>query len=389
MTARFAAMALGSGRGVAATWPAAAHPDAARLEPFTFDAVALEAGDESTLSAALGALRRGAAPARTLHVALATPWTSPREIALPPMRVHEARAVLTRDVARHFPSPRGTPILGVRALRPGAWLAFEADGIVLDAVMRAARQAGFEDVRFAGAVGAWGHAAGSAAGRVFATDGEAAVIHATRGRITRLRRCRTADLGLPAASPAPADALPDAARHAPWNAEPELISAGESRARETRVVATVRLLARIGLVSLLAAGAFHWWGAQRRVATLEARREALRPGLQSVLAVRDSLTHVTDILGELARAERSAPRWSDRVWALATVLPNDAHFTSWRGEADSLVIEGRAGDAAAVMERLRTARGVDAVRAAAAVDNAGTSGLAFSVMVRFRPGGAP
>lgn len=388
MTARFAAMALGSGRGVAASWPAAAHLDAARLEPFTFDAAALSTGGESTLPATLVALRRDAASARTLHVALATPWTSPREVALPPMRVHEARAVLTRDIARHFPSPRGAPVLGVRALRSGAWLAFEADGIVLDAVMRAARQAGFEDVRFAAAVGAWGHAAGSAAGRVFATDGEAAVIHAARGRITRLRRCRTADLGLPAAA-APADALPEAARHAPWNTEPELMSAGESRAREARVVSTVRLLAWIGLVSLLAAGALHWWGAQRRVATLEARREALRPGLQSVLAVRDTLTHATDILGELARAGRDAPLWSERVWALATVLPDDAHFTSWRGEGDSLVIEGRAGDPATAMERLRTARGVDGIRAAAAVDDAGAYGSAFSVMVRFRASGAP
>lgn len=389
MTARFAAMALGSGRGVVVAWPTAAHPDAARLEPFTFDAATLSAGDESTLFTTLAALRRGAASARTLHVALAAPWTSPREVALPPMRVHEARAVLTRDVARHFPSPRGIPVLGVRALRPGAWLAFDADGSVLDTVMRAARQAGFENVRFAAAVGAWGHAAGNAAGRVFATDGEAAVIHAARGRITRLRRCRTVDLDLPAAVSAPADALPEAARHAPWNAEPELMSAGEFRARETRVAATVRLLARIGLFSLLAAGALHWWGAQRRVGRLEARREALRLGLQGVIAVRDSLTRATDILDELARAGRSAPRWSERVWALATVLPEDAHFTSWRGEGDSLVIEGRAGDPAIVMERLRTARGVDGTRAAAAADDAGTYGSAFSVMVRFRTGGMP
>jgi Tfp pilus assembly protein PilN len=154
-------------------------------------------------------------------------------------------------------------------------------------------------------------------------------------------------------------------------------------------MAAVRLLARIGLVSLLAAGAFHWWGAQRRVARLEARREALRPGMQGVLAVRDSLTRTTDVLDELARAGRSAPLWSERVWMLATVLPEDAHFTSWRGEGDSLVIEGRAGNPASVMERLRTARGVAGIRATAAVDDAGTYGSAFSVMVRFRTGGMP
>lgn len=387
MTARFAAMALGNGRGVTASWAATAHPDAAQLESFTFDAGAFIAGDESTLSAALTALRRGATPARTLHVALAAPWTSPREVALPSMRSHEARAVLTRDVTRHFPTPRSMPVIGVRALRAGAWLACEADGIVLDVVMRAARHAGFDDVRFAAAVGAWAHAAGSASGRVFAVDGEAAVIHAARGRITRLRRCRTADLGLPAPSPAPTDALPEAARHAPWNAEPELVSAGASRAREAQVVSTVRQLARIGLVSLAAAGALLWWGGQRRVATLEARREALRPALQPVLAARDSLTYATDILDELARAERDAPRWSERVWTLASVLPDDAHFTSWRGEGDSLVIEGRAGDAAAVMERLRMARGVDGIRAAVAVDDTGDHGAAFRVMVRFRTGG--
>jgi len=109
-----------------------------------------------------------------------------------------------------------------------------------------------------------------------------------------------------------------------------------------------------------------------------------------VLVKRDSLTALDDALGALARAERGAPRWSERLWVLSAALPDDAWFTAVRGAGDSVQVEGRARSAAPVFDALRGARGVESVRATAPItvnDGPGGAREAFSVVVRF--GAAP
>lgn len=389
MTQRRAAMALGAGRGASAWWPAAAAPDAARLEPFAFDAGALTAGDEGALAAAMHALQRCTADARVLHVALASPWTSPRELALPPMRMHEAQAVLTRDAARHFPVPHAEPVVAARPVRRDAWLAADADGVVLDAIGRAAHAAGFTDVRFVPAVVAWGHAAGTSTQRVFAVDDEAAVLDADAGRVTRLRRCRTADLGASRTAAAPDDALPLAASHAPWSEAFELVSAAARTERASRARTLSRRLVAAGLVAMAAGAALHVWGLERRAARIEAQRDAVHAVIAPLRATRDSLAQATDELAALSQAARQAPAWSQRLWALASALPADAYLTAWRGDGDSVIVEGRASDAAAAVERLRTARGVEAVRPMVPSLATDAEDAPFSVTVRFRPGSRP
>lgn len=385
--ARRAALALGAGRGVYAWWPTSMAPGDARVESFTFDADALGTGDDTALAAALVAVRRADADARELHVALTSPWCSPREVALPPMREHEVRTVLVRDAARYFPVLRTARVVATRALRPGAWFASDADGAVLDAISTAAHAAGFHSVRFVPAVGAWAHAAANTTGRVFVVDDEAAVLDARAGLLTRLRRCRVADIGAQGARAD--DALPLAARHAPWCTERELVSAAAQSVRTARAQRVTRRLIIACAAALAAAVALQSWGAQRHVARIEAQRVDARPTMVPLLAARDSLALVTDALAEMSRAAGRTPSWSNRLWALSSVLPADAQFTSWRGEGDSVVVEGRADDVAAVIAKLHTGTGVDAVRSIAPITDGGAEGASFSVRVRFRAGGTP
>ena len=397
-SARIVSIALGPGRGVAAWWPTGGGPAEARTLTFTFDADALTAGDHLALQELMTALRRAVGQGnRVVHVALASPWSSPRMVALPPMRDDEARGVLERDASRHFASARTEPVVGVRVIArmrsaPGSWLAADADGVVLDAVHRAVAGARWAVVRVSPAVGAWAHASSEAAGRVFVVDDEATVIHARRGRAEKMRRCRVADLGVGAVGAA--DGLDIAARHAPWSAEGELVHPKVRAARRDVTVRIARQLVTAGVGALVLAAALQWWGVRREATLLAADRAALRPSIVGVLAQRDSLTALDDALSALVRADHNAPRWSERLWSLSAALPTDAWFTSVRGAADSVQVEGRAVSAAPVFEALRAARGVESVRATAPItvnDGAGGAREAFSVVVRFGapPGTAP
>ncbi|MDQ8153406.1 MAG: hypothetical protein P3B98_01985 [Gemmatimonadota bacterium] len=359
MTARVAGLSLGDGRGVFAGWQAGGTT-APRLEPFVFNASALAAGDEINLVEALERLRRHVPEARALHVALAAPWSAPRVLGLPPMTLREARVVLARDAARYFPRVGAEPVVTARVLARGSWLACDADGVVLDAIARAGRAAGFADVRIVPAVGAWAQAVDGSAPRAFAVDGEAALVSAHRGYVTALRRLRTAEL-TKAMAGAP-DALALAARYAPSSLEPTFESRRVATARERATTQAARRLVALGIGLLTAAAALYGWGATHRADAIETQRAALRPTLAAPLAAHDSLWQLTESVAAVRDADRTAPKWLRRLDALATALPEDAYFTVVRGSGDSVVVEGRADDAAAAVTALRSVRGA-AVRA--------------------------
>lgn len=393
MRRRTVGLALARGRGVSAWWSAAAAGEGARTEAFTFDADALAAGDDAALipalrAAAQAALRgvptSGSPDAPALHVALASPWTLPREVELPPMRESEARRVLQRDAARHFPVPRAEPVVAVRALRRGVWLACDADGVVLDTIARAARMAGFSAVRIMPAVGAWAYAVGETRASSLVLDGEAVVLGVQRGRIISLRRCRAADR--PAADAVMGDALVLAACHAHQGTEQEFVSPAARAVRNTAVQRTVRALLRVGVTATVLAIAAQAWGGARRVVQLERQRAALQPVVAPLLALRDSLSALQDATAALSRG-RAEAGWTDRLSALAETLPDGARLTALRGAGDSVLVEGTAPVAQAAVDALRSARGVSRVRVA--VGGASTdTGESFTAIVFFRDGGA-
>ena len=129
-------------------------------------------------------------------------------------------------------------------------------------------------------------------------------------------------------------------------------------------------------------------GTAQRVSRLEARRNALRPAVAPLVALRDSLTQAAEALDVLARARADAPSWGARLLTLAAALPRDAYFTSVRADADSAIVEGRAVDAARLLARLKAAQGVRSVRATSETI-AGDGTAEFAAVVHFAARGAP
>jgi hypothetical protein len=289
-----------------------------------------------------------------------------------------------RDAARHFPILRAEPAVAVRALRRGMWLACDADGVVLDAIARAAHAAGFAAVRIVPAAAAWAHSAGDAHAATFVLDGEAAVLGVQHGRIASLRRCRAADH--PAGNAASGDALALAARHAHQGGEREFISAAQRTARQASATRTARRLFVTGLVALAGAVILQASAGAYRVARLERQRAALQPTVAPFRALRDSLLDVQDARAALARG-RTQARWSERLSALAETLPDGAYFTAFRAAGDSAVVEGTAPDAATAVARFKAGRGVRRVYSMAATASADDDRQPFSAIVFFGAGG--
>jgi len=375
-------MALAAGHGACAT--------TARTEPFSFDADALAAGDAGVLAAPLRAARlaaaREAAGRVELHVALCAPWTAPRELSLPPMRVTEARVVLTRDHARHFALARAEPVVAARPLRSGVWLAADADSVVLDALARAALDAGYSAVRIVPAAGAWAAAAGAATTRAFVVDDECVLLSARDGRVTALRRMRAADA--PPAGAISDDALGVAARHAADCSMLELVGREAQTNRASITLRLTRRLLGVAAAALVAAALAAYSGASRRVASLEAARAAIQPTARVVGATYDALAELHELRSAI-RAARTATPWSVRLAALASALPDDANFTAFRAAGDSAVIEGAASSASETLSRLRRVAGVRDLRELPAGPADDEAREPFAAVVRFHPGGAP
>lgn len=387
MTARSVGLALADGRGRCATWrDGRSAPHDARTLDLSFDAAALAAGEDAALQEIMQTARRSAPSADTVHVALHTPWSTTRQIALPPVRRHEADAIIARDAARYFPAVHAQPVVVVHTRVSQEWLVSDADGVVLDAIHRAAQQAGFARVRIVPAPSALAHAAGSASAYVAAHRGEATIVSAARGQLAAVRRCRAADL--PDGHATQHDAMDIAARHAPACIASEL-AGPQTLADRRRISARLaRRLAVLGITLTVAAAAIWPWAAWHRVARLDARRAALRPVVAPALAMHDSLTTATAAIDALTAARVASPRWLARIEALAAALPDGASIHTLRADADSIVVEGRADDASDVLARIRQSPLVAGVRGAApALSESGP--VDFSIVVWFREGTAP
>jgi hypothetical protein len=354
---------------------------------FEFDAHALAAGDAASLAYPLRAARRKWHPTSTariqLHVALCTPWTAPREVTLPPLRRHEAMAVLTRDLARHTAVLRSNPCVAVRSLRRDCWLVADADAAVLDAITREAFAAGYTAVRIAPAVDAWTHAVRDGIAHAFVVDGEATVLTAQAGRLATMRRCRAEDA--PAGATVVRDALALAARHSPQAAELEWVGPLAAAARLARVRhITTRLLAG-GLAALLLASALVPWGSARRLARIESTRDSLATSVRPLSDAYAEFLAVESAREALASARAHVP-WTVHLAALASALPDGAHFSAVRADGDSVMLEGSASDARRALTQLAAARGVRHLRALAAGAASDDGQESFAAVVHFNAG---
>jgi hypothetical protein len=358
----------------------------------------------AVLRAAFATARRdlGGGP---LSIALMPAFAQVRTVELPPMRVDETRRVLARDAGRYFLDARCLQAIALGRLRRGAFpLAAATPDVLVDAVQRAAEAEGWGAEQVIPAPAAWAASGGKLKGErsvVVLEEGMVSVLRVDGGGLLAIRRVRggaaervadalksavgSARVAISIAGPAAtaeatAQALHDhgittpltviavddaatfAARYAADAHDLVLNSARSAQMRATsRRKATHALLA-VAVVLTVIGGALQLWGAQRERDALRAERLRLKPRVVRALALRDSVQHHRAGADAIQTIAEMSPRWSLVIAHMAVMLPEDAHLTALRASGDTVVVEGAAASAAEVVQALRAAPGIRAVR---------------------------
>jgi hypothetical protein len=358
--------------------------------------------------------------AGTLHVALLPPLVQVRRVELPRLDDRTLRHVLARDAGRYFPCAGEPKVIGVTRLSNGRrspvpYLVTAADAGLVASLFEAAPGEWQVDSLVsgysaweAGARQLWPELARGTGYLIFSGEQRTDVLRFDRGRTSLVRRfgvtaepagvaASLVEEGSPAVrcglvgqeergralaseleahgllvlSPGTDAALdsPDlfAAMAAGRSRGPQLTPDEvrlEQQGRAARLSA--RLLTAAAALLLLTAG-LELWGAHRELTAVEARRAALRSNVAEAMMVRDEMRGLDATLRALATAEVARSQWATALVNVADHLPTDAHLVGFRGDADSLVLEGEARHAGSVFESLQKAPGVLAVRADAPI----------------------
>jgi hypothetical protein len=155
-----------------------------------------------------------------------------------------------------------------------------------------------------------------------------------------------------------------------------------------------RRLAAAVVALLVLAGAAEFLGVKRELARVQAQRDALRPQLATTLFGRTTVETAYQQLAVLADAERTAPHWSTVIAGITERLPLEAYLTGFRGNGDSVAVDGLAARAARVFEALDRVGSLSDVRATAPVrletpiDGPPLERFTISAYVGKRPTGA-
>jgi hypothetical protein len=359
------------------------------------------------LTDALRALARDAGVSDgRLTVALMPPLAEARDVDLPPVSEAEALQLLARGAAKYFVGARGPQVVGAvhggRADDEGATttVAVAASSRLLNAIHDAVAAAGWTLEAVVPAEAAWGVAAVRWTAR---RKGRAQLLiaHADRtdllriedARLVGLRRFRvgTTDAALIAeasangAGPISVVGTPDARRDltrqlaasgvtvdtpagvvaevaenpdllaaafAGPDASPKLIteSARARAAMRVRGVAT-RIAIAAGVFILVGAGS-ELLGVKRELRSIRTQEAAIKSQLVATMVGTSTVQATFNQLTALARADRTAPRWSAVIAAISDHLPPEAYVTAIRASVDSVQIDGKAKHARAAFDAL-------------------------------------
>lgn len=367
----------------------------------------------AALEAAFAALRDETGAGGALDVAILPPLAEVKRIEFPRLADDELRAVVRRDVRRHFlgaREPQAVALERLGAPAPGrvAVLAAAAPESLVEAVHAAAAASGWTLGSVVPAQAAWTAAGAALWPSAVTGDGRLLLpvnahvesLECWKGRLVGVRRFPAApeawevDGDGPAGLAGPhewrvaAASVLEAAgtsavepRRDPGLADsPAALAAayaggGALRLLPERLVSVVDIRARrvavgIGIaaaVLLLVAGVLESWGARRELAQVQARRAELRPSVTEVDSARRTLEGLSTRFATLAALEAGAPAWPVVIAGIAEHLPRDAFLTAFRAEGDSIVMEGQAPRASRVFDALRTVPGLTGLRVAAPV----------------------
>jgi hypothetical protein len=124
---------------------------------------------------------------------------------------------------------------------------------------------------------------------------------------------------------------------------------------------------------------------ERELAHVETARATIREEIEDATQVRATVSAIESRLKLLCEIRDNAVRWTDAIVTLAAHLPFSAHLAELSLGGDSLTMAGAATRASDVLEQLREAPGVIALRATEPI-RAGRTAVrirpSFSLMVR-------
>lgn len=366
----------------------------------------------SEFGAGLDELRESGPRRAVLHVALLPPLVEVKHLVLPPLRRQELMAVLGRDAERFFVIGGAPLCLAAERIGRLDVIAAAADAAVVERIYAEAERVGWAIGSVVPAHEAWIRSAlahaevrrGRARVVVVRPHGiELLTIHHSRltgvrrfGRPLRpswgveLERAIAADTPVivigphdhaaevtallasrsnVVSKPTLLDREPSelAARRAVCRAVLDLVPAVARRATERRVGRVARLMT--GVAAGLVAGSMlvEWWGTARELARVTAHRQRLAAEVAEAVAVRAALDAWGDRLAAIRGADERRVRWSGVLADVADHLPADAHLTSFRGAADSLIAQGVATQAVASLEALQRSSRLAGLRALAPI----------------------
>jgi Tfp pilus assembly protein PilN len=398
------------------------------------------------LQAAFADLRSEIGARGRLSIALMPSLAALRTVELPPLKGDESRKLLARNAGRYFVGVTEPQTVGILRLQQGAGahaggtlIATATATRTLDAIHRAARDAGWKILSVAPAFTAWVSAARtlwpSSKQRptrvlVLGID-HTDLIRLDRGRLLGIRQFRAGDADLDlavealvardesgyqpqvavvgdeaatrrvtarlssagvVAMPAPsgtlaivrsADALAAASVHGAK--ELELLPDGVLAARRAQAQRVSVWMATAAAVMLMAMAGFELWGAQRELAIINDQRFALKAGVADVIKSRALIEADTRRIAALQPIATQGPRWSAVLTTLATRLPHDAYLTSVRAQRDTLRIEGLADNAARVFAAVQAMPDVGSAKPMpfrTDVDEAGKPIQSFVIQVK-------
>lgn len=315
----------------------------------------LETADLADLGQAFADLRKtGGLTRARVSVALIPPLVDVRSVSLPPMREDERRRVLARDAARYFVGVRDPQVVGSQAPFAAA-----APASLVERIEAAVAAVGWTLAAVMPAQVAW--AASVRDGQLVARLPHATeLMRVDRGRVVERRRLRAGE-SVPAATEI--DSYIAAAQHAPRCHALEVCSDARrtARGRSARRLALALSAAAVGCL-LLAAG-IDFWGLERELAAVQARRATLAPEVARAIRARDSVNALAATVTTLEALESATPRWSAFFADLADYLPRDAHVVAFRAMGDSVALVGIAREAAGVFQGLERMPRLAAVRA--------------------------
>jgi Tfp pilus assembly protein PilN len=374
----------------------------------------LDADDTASVAALFVELKGALATAAgrllgkaTIDIALAPPLAEVRLLTLPPLRPHEALAVLKRDASRYFVAGNGHRALAVRLPRrrgnaPQPALAASASANFIEQLYVSAAAAGWQVRTVVPALAAWSAATtrGKGAPRLIAAQiGD--VIHALRidAAPTQLRRVPLDSIAevrdAAGAGPGRAwlwttpdvkadleaalsgggwqvqetsfDALVVAAQFA-GEADIELLPESRAQLRAAHQRALALQLAAAAAVLLTGAAGLELWGEQRELAALRAQRAAIRTEVGPLLAVRDSTNQVNDRIKRIDELRAGSSHLTAALIDLATLLPSNTYITAVHANGDSLVVEAAGAQAGGALQALRTSEVLTDIRLRGSVD---------------------